>query len=526
MLKKMISILLALTLALSVMAGCGENQQGVADTTEKTTIPQPDYGLTLTQGQTMSLKSEALTGDIRWEVSNPARATVDENGTVTALTGRGVVTVTATDGEKSENWEIKLCEDTPYGLVNLTSGDGGLTIGVWNGSYHEIDDFHMELLSMAGINLLIGLEERWLVAYDMEEILDSAESYGISIIEDMRNWDGVDVPDFTDHPALAGYLMYDEPCSTEYDKLAQLLEKFRQVMPEDKLFYVNLFPEACSYESLYGDDWRFLGKPDYEEHYLKPVIEKLDVPYISYDAYALQEGGRIRPSYYHNFDVVTHHAQKNGMDFWYTLLSSPHSTTDGRYIDPTDREMRWQMALGMTYGSKDLAHYVLCSHETDDYDTMIEYGTWETTRLYDDISLVNNEFLAWDDIFTSYTWQGTAKVDTGMKNAMLLRLEYDVPLSGAVTEVSSDQDLLVGVFDRDGQSAYMITGAGDTSPILGIDHQMNFTMEDANAVLTLEGDYRCAAVISKGQITYVPVTDNTVRLTVEAYDGVFVIPVP
>lgn len=526
MLKKMISILLALTLALSVMAGCGENQQGAVDTTENTPLSQPDYGLTLTQGQTMSLKPQALTGEIRWQISDPDRATVDENGTVTALTDRGSITVTATDGEKSEEWEIKLCQDTPYGLVNLASGDGKLTIGVWNGSYHEVDELRMELLAMAGINLLIGLEERWLTIYDMEEILDSAQSYGISVIEDMRNWDGVEVPDYTDHPALAGYLLYDEPCSTEYDRLAGLLESFRQVMPEDKLFYVNLFPEACSYESLYGNDWRNLGKPDYEAHYIKPYLEKLDLPYISYDAYALQEGGTIRPSYYHNFDVAAHHAKEKGMDFWYTLLSAPHNTTDGRYIDPQDEHLRWQMALGMTYGSRDLAHYVLCSHETDEYDTMIEYGTWDTTRLYDDVSLVNNEYLAWDDIFTSFTWQGTAKVDTGKENSMLKRLEYDIPISGAVTGVSSDQDLLVGVFDRDGQSAYMITGAGDTTAIFGIDHQMNFTMEDANVVLTLEGDYRCAAVISRGEITYVPVANNTVTLTVNAYDGVFVIPVP
>jgi hypothetical protein len=52
-------------------------------------------------------------------------------------------------------------------------------------------------------------------------------------------------------------------------------------------------------------------------------------------------------------------------------------------------------------------------------------------------------------------------------------------------------------------------------------------MKDATVTLQLaEGNYRCAAVINRGNIQYVPVNaDNTVNITVPAFDGVFVIPV-
>jgi len=44
--------------------------------------------------------------------------------------------------------------------------------------------------------------------------------------------------------------------------------------------------------------------------------------------------------------------------------------------------------------------------------------------------------------------------------------------------------------------------------------------------LTLaDGNYKCAAVINNGEITYVAVNNNQVTLNVEAYEGVFVIPV-
>jgi len=51
-------------------------------------------------------------------------------------------------------------------------------------------------------------------------------------------------------------------------------------------------------------------------------------------------------------------------------------------------------------------------------------------------------------------------------------------------------------------------------------------MADTSVTLTLaDGNYKCAAVINNGEITYVAVNNNQVTLNVEAYEGVFVIPV-
>ena len=38
-------------------------------------------------------------------------------------------------------------------------------------------------------------------------------------------------------------------------------------------------------------------------------------------------------------------------------------------------------------------------------------------------------------------------------------------------------------------------------------------------------DYKCAAVIDQGEITYVAIENNQITLNVDAYEGVFVIPV-
>lgn len=536
--KKMTFRLFAAALAvITVLSGCAN--EGTQSTTEKVETETPivteeipdvitDASLPLAPEMTLKLTADQLPADaaLTWSSSDPEKAQVDDSGNVTAHVTRGTVTVTASAGEQTQSWQIKLGEKTPYGVVALSSCDEKLTIGVWTGSYHWFDEEHMKLMADGGIDLLIGIADKWIYA-DGPLMLDQAQQYGVSIIADLRGWDYATVPEYAEHPALKGFLLFDEPGSIHFDELASSKEIFEELMPEDVMFFINLFPEACSYESLYGEDYS-MPYTDYEEYYLKAFVDTVDPACISYDAYALQEGGLIRDSYYHNFDVAAKMAKEKDIPFWYTLLSAGHSTTDGRYITPTDAELRWQMALGMCYGSDTLVHYILSSRETEDYVAMLEYLSYEPTQIFYDAQKVNLELRAWQDIFMSYDWVGTAKVDVGKTNSLMSTLEYDLPFTqtGMLTGVDSQEDLLVGVFENAGENAYLLVNAGDAD---WSDEWLrsNFKIRETQATLQLAGgDYRCAAVIQQGKITYVPVSaDNTVSITIGAYDSAFVIPV-
>lgn len=539
MMKKVLSVMLAALLLLSA-AGCGQKEQLSTDPTP--TAPPPtapnkpvinnQFEATgmLAQGQSVTLMADRLSGEITWSSSDPARLTVDAAGTVTALTGRGTVTVTAAAGDQVQSWQIPLCEQTPYGSVSLESSDEILTIGVWNGAFNWFDETYMKLMYDAGINLLIGVKDKWIWEGDGAPMLDLAQQYGISIIADLRDWDGETVPEYADYPALKGFLLFDEPSSPQFDYLAALKDQFETVMPEALMFYVNLFPEACSYESLFGNDYDPVFV-DYEKYYQNYFMDTVKPEVLSYDGYALQEGGYIRTSYFHNFDVAGYKAKQEGVPFWYTLCTSGHWTTDGRYVTPTDQELRWQMLLGMTYGAKALNHYVLVSPAEGD-DNMLQYASWQPTEIYDYVKQVDQEFLTWDDIYMSYEWVGTAALDAGVKNGrgnlMLTSLEYDLPFdqTGILTGAQSNEDLLIGVFQKNGENAYLVTNAGSAA-LSNQWYRYQFEMADAQVTLQLaEGDYQCVAVINRGQISYVPVNeDHTVNISVPAYDGVFVIPV-
>ena len=425
-------------------------------------------------------------------------------------------------------------ENTDFGAVVLPTSNDTLKIGMWNGSYHVFEDKQLQELKAAGITKIMGINTQWIGTENVNAWLDRVYSYGISVIFDLRDWDGTTVPSYASHPGVMGFLMYDEPGADVFDDLAALKEQFDAVMPADKLFYVNLFPECAANSSLGTESswWdQIMGNTkDYDTDYVTAFLNALDIQVLSWDNYSLLNGGGIRTEYFHNFEVM---ASKN-VPMWYTMLSAGHPTTAGNtYATPTANELRWQMAVAMTYGVQNIDHYVYVSHE-DGYSCMVEYEDadgdgiyWETTALYNDIKDVDNEYLAWDEIFMAYDWQGVGVYDTGTSNTMLTVLENKLNLANyGLTVNSSNQDLLVGVFDHNGDKAYMVTNAGSAGST-NVGDGKNFVTGDATVTLSLgSGSYKCVAVIDNGEISYVAVNaDNTVTVNVQAYEGVFVIPV-
>ncbi len=485
--------------------------------------------ISLAKGNSVTLSASGAT----WSSSNEALVTVD-NGVITAVSGRGTAYITAETASGPVYWEVSLYESTGYGEVKLPSSKKNVNLSVWAGSYHLYTEEHLQRLENAGITTIIGLYRS--SEAEMIQILDRLQSHGITALCDLRArnssgnvtgpWDGTTVPTYWNHPAVAGFLVMDEPCSTEFNTLASLKTTFESLMP-GKLFYVNLYPYDAEGERLYGSSWLDYIY-DYEDDYINKFVSKVGLDYVSWDSYPLFTDNTIRPNYFLNFEAVTN----SGLPAWYTMLSAGHSTSTDTYVTPSEAELRWQMNLAMTYGIQDLAHYVYASHDTTyNYDCMydINTGTFNET-LYSAVTNAGNQVKAWEDIFTSYSWRGVAKVDVGSTNEMMRKLKSTLTLGNSygLTAVSSDQDMLVGIYELDGSHAYMITNAGSiTGSTENGSGAKPFTMTaDEDVVLTLSaGSYKCAAVIAKGVITYVPVVNNTVTIDVDAYEGVFVIPV-
>ncbi|MBQ8910614.1 MAG: hypothetical protein IJY91_06200, partial [Oscillospiraceae bacterium] len=426
--------------------------------------------------------------------------------------------------------------NTDFGEVLLPNSADTLTIGMWNGSYHVFEDKQLQELQAAGITKIVGIDTQWIGTTDVNAWLDRVYSYGIRVVFDLRGWDGVTVPSYASHPCVLGFLMWDEPSTIDFATLADLKAKFDAIDAFDgKLFYVNLLASCVADSSLFGQDYNKLYT-DYDQYYVTKFLDTLDIEVLSWDNYSLisqaddTTAKGIRTDYFYNFEVMASKASDN-MPLWYIMLSAGHNSgaENTIYNTPTAEELRWQMAVAMTYGVQNIDHYVYVSH-ADDYSSMVEYETWEPTALYYDIKTVDNEYLAWDNIFMAYDWVGVGKYSANSKDTMLDQLENPLDWTNyGISSISASENLLVGVFDCNGGKAYMVTNAGSTSTSWfsgDVGDGREFNMADSTVTLTLDAaDYKCAAVINNGQITYVAVENNTVTLDVEAYEGVFVIPI-
>ena len=453
--------------------------------------------------------------------------------------------------------------------VNYVMAEEGesLSVGVWNGSYHFNDYNKIKELADAGINLIIGVNPVW---HSSEAswiaVLDKAYEYGVSIIADPRGWSGSaytawdgTLPEYGKHPAITGFMAYDEPVhigknvnSNIFNVLDEAQAKFNsekaKLGRDDLIFFINILGASGIAGNAGNNTY------NYETGYVDPYLNAVDADVISMDSYSLLKNGttsNIRKSYYYTFDVLSKKAKDNGTEFWYTLLSSAHKAGDGSnytYSEPTEEELRWQMAVGMVFGAKNLSHYTYTS-DASDYSTMVEYGTWNTTALYDRVKKVDGEYANWSRIYNSFTWQGYAALDFGQTsnykaNALMQNLSYDVAVneygglsSVAMSDGSSStdsknnaKDLLVGMFkDDNGNMAFMLTNAASAVNNYSTSNKyyanLAYSMVDIGTTLTFEAGYVGAIVIKNGVKTYHTLNNNQLTLTVGAWEGVFVIPV-
>ena len=429
----------------------------------------------------------------------------------------------------SVNWDGTLTYSTeqPEAPVKPFSDTQSYTIGAWAGSFHRFSLKHFYDLRMAGINQIVGVSSYWQGSSDtertanMNNLLDIAAMYGVTVVPTLDNsdtftcWDGTFVPGYnTQHAAIAGFLIQDEPSSSDLDSFGTLKSAFdSKTAFAGKEFFVNLYPESTSNSNIGGD----------YDAYVEKLSSIPGVNILSTDIYPVNSNGKARTSFYHNLALLA----SKGKSLSYTYLTAAHKMTGFSYAQPDQNMLRWQMDVGLTFGAQSLNQYIYSSHDTN-YNCIADATTGLITNsgLYNDVAAVDNDHLAWLGEYSTYTWKGVNYVNKN-SNEMLSKMSGLVTdMSGyGISAIDSTQDILVGMFQNGTQNAYMLTNAGKTSTY-ALSEWNGFSMNDATVTLTLDRNVVALKVISKGVTTELqPNEDGSYTVPVSAYEGVFVIPV-
>jgi hypothetical protein len=185
--------------------------------------------------------------------------------------------------------------------------------------------------------------------------LDVAQRHGLGVwVTDHRfdpvtvaepDWPaGLDaaVREYGAHPALAGYVVFDEPVVAQFEGVAAVVAALRAADP-DALAYVNLLPDYIPPSGLGAASYA-----DYVEQFITAVRPRL----LSYDYYPFGKE-KDRSTFFANLAVMRSAALRQDLPFMLIVLAMPH----GPYRDPTEGELAWQVHHALAYGARGISYF-------------------------------------------------------------------------------------------------------------------------------------------------------------------------
>jgi hypothetical protein len=285
-----------------------------------------------------------------------------------------IVTATAADG-RSTSAILPVMVRDPY--TDATRTD--VAAMAYFCFYREIaTDYHFGKMAECGMNMLtIEASDNWL------DQLNLAQKYGLkgvlfvngaagdyyrnpsdtkltSIIEVAKN-----------HPALAGYQIFDEPSTEKIDQIKFEKDRIEELDPNPAHpVYVNMHPSSASRYSL--------GVDDYFE-YVETLVTECDLKFITFDQYPVFQG-YVDPTWIRSLAAVRESALRHNIPFWAFTLCCREQNRE----DPTLENIRLQCNTNLLFGAQVNQFFVYRNTSgTNLAPLLIKDGTATYTEAYD-----------------------------------------------------------------------------------------------------------------------------------------------
>ena len=392
-------------------------------------------------------------------------------------------------------------------IVPTFSDDKRINIGSWNWTVKNFNNNQLESLKEAGLNLLIGTFNDRNDNAD-SSLISRASEYGIDMIIDKRPWEGT-IPIYADKENFLGYCVFDEPASSEFLTLKTMKENWDKSDLKDKMFFVNLNP---SYSHNIAGSY---------EQYVKSYVEDIGLEMVSFDYYPLyrdlfSDKTALREDWLYNFSIASYYARKNNIPLWYTLLTTEHNAGGLSYINPTAKDLEYQMYVAMAFGSKYLIHYTGTATGADHINPIFDKDG-NPTDSYFDVKEASETIGKWDSVYMNFDSIGFTGVfgtedNTGLLDYILKNI--NIKDSGALESVQSNYDLVVGHFEDEYKNkGFVLTNM--TNP---------YDNQDIKAKLKFNSNYQGVKIFSSSGEEVKSLTNGEIELDIISGSGIFVVP--
>ncbi|MEI6048713.1 MAG: beta-galactosidase [Bacteroidota bacterium] len=303
----------------------------------------------------------------------------------------------------------------------------------------ETNLFRYQELKETGITLSLS---NFSDVESMSQALDTAQKAGIKMIiscPELKTKTEETVKRFMNHPALAGYMLRDEPNRTDFPALGEWAKKIRSI-DDNHFCYLNLFPNYANEQQL--------GTKTYKEH-VDLFMKEVSLQLLSFDHYPVL-GDSLRYNWYENLEIISDAARKAGKPFWAFALSVDH----GPYPIPTVAQLRLQVFSDLAYGAQGIQYFTYWTP----YDTIWKFNNapvtleGKRTVVYDRVKQVNGEIKNLSGVFLGASVISVAHTGAKIPVGTNQLLELPQPVKTLKTEGTG---AVVSVL-KNGVNSYLI----------------------------------------------------------------------
>ena len=278
----------------------------------------------------------------------------------------------AGDEDTGQRWKMDKPMTTFWGWPYTTPemaqlmADGGCNYIFSGGSKAELDAAQAK-----GLRVIIG--GHYPGGSGLYYLLDSSDEEQIAAIDALMPG--------SDHPAVHGWFIMDEPTIEQVPKLGRLIDNFRSRDP-GKLFFVNI-----------GGIWDYKDVPDqavvdrYKE-FLQAYMMEVQPDLLCYDEYPFYAGGKDEEAYFLSLALTRQAALSADIPF-----KVVHQACDwnGSVRVPNENEMRWQYYTSLAYGAQAMSYFIFDSGGS--WPGCMVDGEGETTPGYAAARELNPQFI-------------------------------------------------------------------------------------------------------------------------------------
>ncbi|MDA3925157.1 MAG: hypothetical protein PF904_10715 [Kiritimatiellae bacterium] len=402
--------------------------------------------------------------------------------------------------------------ESPYTNAYLTRDR--IRIGAWvNPRRDAIGEDFVKTYSSGGFDWIIA--HGHLGGSEKQMLLRECDKYGVEVIlNDGAYRNPVEATaEYFDHPCFAGTYITDEPGTEQYDKLADICNRYYKET-NGKLPYINLLPMYANAAQLkYGASAAAIEyydpDPELFKKYCDSFCQKFDPSYICTDIYPLnwKEGKRqTYKGYCESINVIADSARRHEKDFWCCIQT--FAWTKGKRV-PTEAEFRWQSYTMLSFGCKGLLCWTYAGYKPE-FPSLITVDG-KRTRSWYDAATVFKEVRNISDAFVLYKNIG-AFTHGCTDDTPYLKFSNPLKSFPAIKEIQCDDPLLVGCFEeKDGKgSAFTLVNMSELEEVKTVQVKLRIKGSSVTAW-------------PRGQLTKLsPNSDGFYHLTLASGEGVFV----